>query len=87
MARLRNTAAMHASPRCGARTRTSHACMSPAVGGMNRCRMHGGAPGSGAPLGNRNALKHGHYAQAAIDVRRQVRDLARLARQVARELR
>jgi hypothetical protein len=83
---LRNTAAMHASPRCGARTRTGRACMSPAVGGMNRCRMHGGAPGSGAALGNRNAFKHGHYAQAAYDVRRQVRDLARLARQVAREL-
>jgi hypothetical protein len=47
----RNTAAMHASRRCGARTRAGHACMSPAVGGMNRCRMHGGAPGSGAPLG------------------------------------
>jgi hypothetical protein len=87
MARLHNTVAMHASRRCGARTRTGYACMSPAVGGMIRCRMHGGAPGSGAPLGNRNAFKHGHYAQAACDVRRQVRDLARLARQVARELR
>ena len=28
--------------------------------------MHGGAPGSGAPLGNTNALRHGHYAAAAI---------------------
>ncbi len=27
--------------------------------------MHGGAPGSGAPVGNRNALKHGHYTKAA----------------------
>jgi hypothetical protein len=86
MARPRNTASMHASPRCGARTRTGHACMSPAVSGMNRCRMHGGAPGSGAPLGNRNAFKHGHYAQAAYDVRRRVRDLARLAHRFAREL-
>jgi glucans biosynthesis protein len=24
--------------------------------------MHGGAPGSGAPQGNQNALKHGVYA-------------------------
>jgi hypothetical protein len=86
MARLLSTAAMHASRRCGARTRTGHACMSPAVGGMNRCRMHGGAPGSGAPLGNRNAFKHGHYTQAAYDVRRRVRDLARLAHRLAREL-
>jgi hypothetical protein len=87
MARPRNTAAMHASRRCGATTRTGDACMSPAVAGMNRCRMHGGAPNSGAPLGNRNAFKHGHYAQAAMDVRRWVRDLARRARLLAREMR
>ena len=24
--------------------------------------MHGGATGSGAPVGNRNALKHGRYS-------------------------
>ena len=24
--------------------------------------MHGGAKGSGAPLGNQNALKHGSYS-------------------------
>jgi hypothetical protein len=86
MAHPRNTAAMHASRRCGATTRTGHPCMSLAAGGMSRCRMHGGAPGSGAPLGNRNAIKHGHYTQAAVDVRRLVRDLARRARQVAREI-
>jgi hypothetical protein len=28
--------------------------------------MHGGAPGSGAPLGNKNALKHGHYTRKAL---------------------
>ncbi len=32
--------------------------------------MHGGAPGSGAPVGNRNALKHGHYTTAAKADRR-----------------
>ncbi len=37
--------------------------------------MHGGAPGSGAPKGNRNALKHGHYTHAAKADRR---DLNRL---------
>jgi hypothetical protein len=82
----RNTAAMHASPRCGARTRAGHDCMAPAVTGMNRCRMHGGAPGSGAPLGNRNAFKHGHYARAAVDVRRWVWEIARRARVFAREM-
>jgi hypothetical protein len=76
---------MHASVRCGATTRTGHACMCPAVGGMNRCRMHGGAPDSGAPLGNRNAFKHGDYTQAAVEIRRRVPDLARRARQLARE--
>jgi hypothetical protein len=45
------------------------------------------AAGSGAPLGNTNAFKHGHYAQAAVEVRRRVRDLGQLARQLAREMR
>lgn len=27
--------------------------------------MHGGAAGSGAPLGNKNALKHGRYTAEA----------------------
>lgn len=47
------------APRCGARTRAGTPCRSPAVGGKTRCRMHGGASGSGAPRGNRNAWKHG----------------------------
>lgn len=32
--------------------------------------MHGGAKGSGAPRGNRNALKHGFYTRDAIAARR-----------------
>jgi len=32
--------------------------------------MHGGAEGSGAPKGNKNALKHGHYTKEAIEERR-----------------
>jgi hypothetical protein len=87
MAGRYNTAPMHASPRCGVTTRTGRACMSPAVGGMNRCRMHGGTPDTGAPLGNRNALKHGHYTQVAVDLRRRLRDLERRARQLVREMR
>lgn len=47
------------APRCGARTRSGTACHPPAVRGKKRCRMHGGAAGSGAPKGNRNAFKHG----------------------------
>lgn len=47
------------SPRCGAKTRKGTACQAPAVLGKKRCRMHGGAKGSGAPIGSQNALKHG----------------------------
>jgi hypothetical protein len=51
----RNTGPMRASPRCGAKTRSGGSCRSPAVSGKKRCRMHGGAPGSGAPKHNGNA--------------------------------
>jgi hypothetical protein len=42
--------------------------------------MHGGAPGSGAPRGNKNALKHGRYTREAIEQRRQLRSLLQQAR-------
>jgi glucans biosynthesis protein len=51
--------------------------MSPAVSGKKRCRMHGGAAGSGAPRGNKNAIKHGHFTREAIERRRQVQQLIR----------
>lgn len=57
----RNTGPMRKSPRCGAKTRRGTPCQAPAVRGKKRCRMHGGARGSGAPKGNQNALKHGLY--------------------------
>jgi uncharacterized protein YjcR len=41
--------------------------------------MHGGAPGSGAPKGNQNALKHGNFTREAIETRRQLRALIREA--------
>ena len=44
--------------------------------------MHGGAKGSGAPKGNRNALKHGRYTAEAIAERRHVRWLLRSAREL-----
>ena len=56
--------------RCGARTRIGNPCRSPAVRGKRRCRMHGGAAGSGAPIGNTNALRHGHYTAEAVAHRR-----------------
>ena len=40
----------------------------------------GGAAGSGAPIGNKNALRHGHYTAEAIAERRVVAALIRLSR-------
>ena len=42
--------------------------------------MHGGAKGSGARAGNRNALKHGRYSLEAIEFRRRMQVLIRKAR-------
>jgi hypothetical protein len=67
----RNTGAMLASPRCGVKIRSGGLCRSPAVRGKRRCRMHGGAPGSGAPRANQNARKHGLFTSEAIAERRQ----------------
>ena len=77
---LRNTAPMLSSQRCGAKTRSGAPCRSPAVLGRSRCRMHGGAAGSGAPRGNQNALRHGLYTRKAIEERQQVQDLLRQSR-------
>jgi len=64
--------------RCGAKTRSGNPCRSPAVGGRARCRMHGGAPGSGGPRGERNgAYKHGRYTRETKELRKMVRKLAR----------
>jgi hypothetical protein len=73
---------MLASLRCGAKTRSGGMCKSPAVQGKKRCRMHGGAPGSGAPRGNKNAQKHGLYTREAIAQRRQLRELMRQSREL-----
>lgn len=68
------------SPRCGAKTRKHTACLSPAVNGKNRCRMHGGAKGSGAPTGNQNALKYGEHTREPKAQRKEVRTLIKSCR-------
>jgi uncharacterized protein YjcR len=83
---LRNTRPMLASRRCGAKTRSGAYCKSPAVRGKQRCRMHGGARGSGAPKGNRNALKHGLYTKASIEEQKHVRALIRQAQKLVRDI-
>lgn len=81
----RNTGPMCASPRCGARTRKGTPCRAPAVTGKARCRMHGGAAGSGAPRGNRNALKHGQYTAEARAFEAHVREVLRRGREGLKE--
>jgi len=77
---------MLSSQRCGAKTRSGKPCRSPAVSGKRRCRMHGGAPGSGAPRGNKNALKHGRYTRKAMEERRQLQGLLRQSRKLIQEI-
>jgi len=48
--------------------------------------MHGGAPGSGAPKGNKNALKHGLYTREAREERRKSRELIRESRRLLQDL-
>jgi uncharacterized protein YjcR len=50
--------------------------------GKRRCRMHGGAPGSGAPRGNQNARQHGLFTGEAIAERRQIQALLDEARKM-----
>ena len=80
--RARNISPMLASPRCGAKIRSSGSCRSPAVRGRTRCRMHGGASGSGAPRGNQNARRHGLFTGDAIAERKQIQTLLGEARKL-----
>ena len=82
--RAPNTGPMLASPRCGARIRSGGSCRSPAVRGKRRCRMHGSAPGSGAPRGNQNARRHGLFTSDAIAERKQIQALLGEARKLLR---
>ena len=65
---------MSKAPRCGAKTRAGHPCRQAAVRDRSRCRMHGGAKGSGGPRGNRNGnFKHGLYTRENQSIRRVMR--------------
>ncbi len=84
--RAPNSGPMLASPRCGAKIRAGRSCRAPALRGNRRCRMHGGAPGSGAQRGNRNARKHGLFTGDAIAERKQIQDLLGEARKFLQEM-
>jgi uncharacterized protein YjcR len=72
--------------KCLARTRKGSSCQSPVVRCKNRCRMHGGAKGSGAPLSNRNAFKHGEYSAVAIRTRQELQALLKQNAEVLRNI-
>ncbi len=75
---------LRSSPRCGARTRSGAPCKSPAAHGKGRCRMHGGALGSGAPIGNRNAWKHGYWSREQGACRSEMAELLRTVRDLCK---
>lgn len=85
-AHARNTGPMLASPRCGASTRRGGSCRAPAVRGKSRCRMHGGAPGSGAPKANQNARKHGLFTKDALAERKEIQALLGEARKLLQQM-
>jgi hypothetical protein len=56
-------------------------CKSAPVTGRRRCRMHGGADGSGAPTGARNGnFRHGRYTKEVAATRRGLREATLLLR-------
>lgn len=83
---LHNFGSMADSLRCGAKARAGTPCRAPAVTGKKRCRMHGGAAGSGAPKGDQNALKSGLYTREMIEARRKLAQLMREARATLRDM-
>jgi hypothetical protein len=70
----RRLANMAGAPRCGASTRSGRRCRQAAVRGRERCRMHGGAKGSGGPPGERNGnYKSGLWTGEAMAMRASAR--------------
>jgi len=71
--------------RCCAKTRSGAPCKNPIVSGRKRCRMHGGAAGSGAPSGEKHGrYKHGRFSKERVARARaerlQLRELVQLGK-------
>jgi hypothetical protein len=78
---------LQAAPRCGAKTRAGHACLSPAVKFRKRCRMHGGAEGSGAPKGERNgSYTTGLFTKEMLNERQTIREIVAETRELMRRV-
>ncbi len=80
--------AFESAPRCGARTKGNHGkpCRCPAVRDKARCRVHGGAKGSGSPPFNHNALKHGETTAEAKAFKAEIRQAIHLSKQLLHKL-
>lgn len=80
--------AFESASRCGARTKGNYGkpCRCPAIRGKTRCRVHGGARGSGAPHYNLNALKHGETTSEAKAFREEIRQAIQHNKSLIKEL-
>ncbi|HAT3974873.1 TPA: hypothetical protein RG395_000041 [Legionella pneumophila] len=79
--------AFESAPRCGAQAKGNNGkpCRCPAIRGKARCRVHGGARGSGAPRCNLNALKHGETTGEAKEFRKEIRLAIKLSKSFIKE--
>jgi hypothetical protein len=73
----------NAAPRCGARTRSTKPCQSPAMKN-GRCRMHGGKSLSGCDHGR---YQYGLHTQSTKANRTHIRALIHNARAMMNEMR
>ena len=75
----REPEALRLADRCGAKTRSGLPCRRAASAGKARCRLHGGAPGVGGPVGPRNGnWRTGEFTREAVAERKEARALVRL---------
>ena len=66
----REPESLRLTPRCGAKRRDGLPCQKPPAKDRTRCRLHGGAQGSGAPKGEANGrYTHGLLTDEAIKER------------------
>lgn len=86
-ARDKRLANMRGAPRCGAKNRAGNPCQAAAIRGKKRCRLHGGAAGSGAPSGSANGrYTTGRFTKDAVEFNRKARSWMRQAKRIAREI-
>jgi hypothetical protein len=80
--------AFESAHRCGAKTKGNGGkpCKCPAIRGKTRCRVHGGARGSGAKFGNTNALKHGETTAEAKAFRQEIKQAINFSKNLISEL-